>query len=108
MAQPPLFRVKSWRDTLYAMDERELEAVMEKAGRRRAQINRFKGLAEMDAGDLADTTMSPENRVLRQVTLDEADEADRIISILMGDNVEKRRDFIVKHAKQTEDLDLWA
>ena len=108
VAQPPLFRIKSGRDTLYAMDEAELETVMEKAGRRRAQINRFKGLAEMDAGDLADTTMNPEARVLRQVTLEEADEADRVISILMGDNVEKRREFIVKHAKSTEDLDLWA
>jgi DNA gyrase subunit B len=108
VAQPPLFRIKSGRDTLYAMEERDLEPILEKVGRRRAQVNRFKGLAEMDASDLADTTMNPENRVLRQVTLEEGEEADRIISILMGENVEKRRDFIIKHVKKTDDLDLWA
>jgi len=62
----------------------------------------------MDANDLGDTTMSPEHRIIRQVTLDEAEEADRIISILMGDKVEPRRNFIVEHAKETQNLDLWA
>jgi len=62
----------------------------------------------MDANDLATTTMSPENRVLRQVTLEQAKEADRIISILMGDQVEPRRNFIANHARQTQNIDLWA
>ncbi len=108
IAQPPLFRIKAGRDTHYALDDEDLERVMAGLGRRNVMVNRFKGLAEMDAADLAETTMSPENRVIRQVTLDEAEEADRIVSILMGDAVQPRRNFIVEHAKETENLDLWA
>ena len=108
IAQPPLFRIKVGRDTRYALDDKQLEDLLESLGRRNHTVNRFKGLSEMDANDLADTTMSPENRVIRQVTLDEAEEADKIISILMGEKVEPRRNFIVEHAKETQNLDLWA
>ena len=108
IAQPPLFRVKAGRDTHYALDEQQLETLLAGLSRRNVIVNRFKGLSEMDANDLADTTLSPENRVIRQVTLDEAEDADRIISILMGDKVQPRRDFIVAHAKETQNLDLWA
>lgn len=108
IAQPPLFRIKSGKDTYYALDDDDLEALLAKISRRNIMVNRFKGLSEMDAHDLAETTMSPENRTLRQVTLEEAEEADRIISILMGDSVEPRRNFIVEHAKETQNLDLWA
>ena len=62
----------------------------------------------MDADDLAETTMAPDKRVMRQVTLDEAEKADHIVSILMGDAVEPRRDYIANHARQIENLDLWA
>jgi len=108
IAQPPLYRIKSGRDTYYALDDDELKELQERLGRRRSTVFRFKGLAEMDANDLATTTMSPENRVLRQVTLEQAKEADRIISILMGDQVEPRRNFIANHARQTQNIDLWA
>lgn len=108
IAQPPLYRVKAGRDTYYALDDDELKELQERLGRRRSTVFRFKGLAEMDANDLATTTMSPENRVLRQVILDEAKQADRIISILMGDPVEPRREFIAKHARETQNIDLWA
>ena len=108
IAQPPLFRVKSGRETYYALNDKELEQVLVKIKRKNATVFRFKGLAEMDAGDLADTTMDPSNRVMRQVTMDEAEEADRIISILMGDEVEPRRDYIAHHARSVENLDLWA
>jgi len=108
IAQPPLYRVKSGRDTYYALNDKELEQLMARLRRRNATVYRFKGLAEMDANDLAETTMSPEKRVLRQVTLDEAEEADRIISILMGDAVEPRREYIAHHARSVENLDLWA
>jgi DNA gyrase subunit B len=108
IAQPPLFRIKVGRDTHYALEDEDLERLLATLNRRNVMVNRFKGLAEMDAHDLAETTMSPQNRVIRQVTLDEAEEADRIISILMGDQVEPRRDFIVTHAKETQNLDLWA
>ncbi len=108
IAQPPLYRIKAGRDTHYALDDVGLTRLQKELGRRRTIVYRFKGLAEMDAGDLAVTTMSPENRVLRQVTLEEAEQADRIISILMGDAVEPRRNFIAKHARTTENIDLWA
>jgi DNA gyrase subunit B len=108
IAQPPLFRIKVGRDTHYALEDEDLERLLGTLNRRNVMVNRFKGLAEMDAHDLAETTMSPVNRVIRQVTLDEAEEADRIISILMGDQVAPRRAFIVEHAKEMADLDLWA
>ncbi len=108
IAQPPLYRIKAGRDTHYALDDPGLTRLQKDMGRRRTTVYRFKGLAEMDAGDLAVTTMSPENRVLRQVTLEEAEQADRVISILMGDAVEPRRNFIAKHARTTENIDLWA
>ncbi|MCS7300588.1 MAG: DNA topoisomerase IV subunit B, partial [Fimbriimonadales bacterium] len=66
---------------------------------------RFKGLGEMNAEDLADTTMDPEKRVIVQVRLEDAMEAERIFSILMGDKVEPRRKFIEEHAKETTDID---
>ena len=108
IAQPPLFRVKSGRETYYALNDKELEKLLAQTKRRNATVFRFKGLAEMDSGDLADTTMAPDKRIMRQVNLDEAEEADRIISILMGDAVEPRRDYIAHHARSVENLDLWA
>ncbi len=108
IAQPPLFRIKSGRDTFYALDDNELAELQERLGRRRLVVNRFKGLSEMAPEDLAETTMAPEKRILRQVSLEEADDADRIVSILMGDNVLSRRGYIVDHAKEMENLDLWA
>jgi DNA gyrase subunit B len=108
VAQPPLFRIKARGETYYALDEPELEKLLEQIKSRDVVVNRFKGLSEMDAGDLADTTMDPENRVLRQVTVEQAEEADRIISTLLGDDVPRRRSFLVEHAKVAHDLDLWA
>ncbi|HCU37997.1 MAG TPA: DNA topoisomerase IV subunit B [Armatimonadetes bacterium] len=108
LAQPPLFRVKAKGDTYYALDERELEQLLKDIKSRDVTVNRFKGLSEMDADDLAETTMDPEKRVLRQVNLEQAEEADRIISTLLGDDVPRRRKFLVEHAKVAHDLDLWA
>ncbi len=108
VAQPPLYRIKAGRDTYYALDDEDLKRVQKESGRRRTTVYRFKGLAEMDAADLAVTTMSPDNRVLRLVTLEEAEQADRIISILMGDQVEPRRNYIAEHARTTQNIDLWA
>jgi DNA gyrase subunit B len=107
IAQPPLFRIKAGKETHYALDEAALAEVVSKLGKR-TTVYRFKGLSEMDADDLAETTMEPAHRKLKQVTLEEAEEAGRIISVLMGDNVEQRREFLVAHAKATQDLDLWA
>jgi DNA gyrase subunit B len=108
IAQPPLYRAKTGSDTYYALNDEELEALLKRLGNRKIQVSRFKGLSEMDAEDLAETTMAPEKRILRQVTLDLAQEADRVITILLGNNVPSRRAFLVEHAKETADLDLWA
>ena len=108
IAQPPLYRVKAGASTYYALDDADLERLRAELGRRRLTVNYFKGLSEMDAHDLADTTMDPENRVLRQVSIEDAVEADKIISTLMGNTVEPRRDFIRAHAAERRNLDLWA
>ena len=108
VAQSPLFRVKAKADTYYALDEAELAALLESLGNRDVTVNRFKGLSEMDADDLAETTMDPAHRILRQVTVDQAEEADKVISTLLGDDVVRRRKFLVEHAKVAHDLDLWA
>ncbi len=108
IAQPPLYRIKVGKETLYALDDDELAELQERLGGRRMTINYFKGLSEMDPNDLADTTMDPEHRVLRQVTMDDVAEADHMISTLMGVKVEPRREFIAEHAREVRDLDLWA
>jgi len=108
VAQPPLFRIKAKGETYYALDEEELDELQQSLGNRDMTVNRFKGLSEMDANDLAETTMDPEKRVLRQVTVEHAEEADKIISTLLGDDVPRRRDFLVEHAKVAHALDLWA
>lgn len=106
IAQPPLFRVRAGKDEqYYAKDEEELEHILKKIKKKHVQVTRFKGLGEMNAEDLADTTMDPANRVIVQVQLDDAMEAERIFSILMGDKVEPRRKFIEEHAKETTDID---
>ncbi|MHB8993758.1 MAG: DNA topoisomerase subunit B [Armatimonadota bacterium] len=108
IAQPPLYRVKVGSDTHYCLNDDDLAVLQEKYKNRKTVVSRFKGLSEMDAVDLADTTMDPAARVLLQVTLEAAQEADRIITILLGNNVPSRREFLVEHAKETQDLDLWA
>ncbi|MDW8106289.1 MAG: DNA topoisomerase (ATP-hydrolyzing) subunit B [Armatimonadota bacterium] len=106
IAQPPLFRVRVGKDEqYYAKDEQELQEILKKVKKKNVQVTRFKGLGEMNAEDLAETTMNPEKRVILQVRLDDAMEAERIFSILMGDKVEPRRKFIEEHAKETTDID---
>ncbi len=113
MAQPPLYRVKwSNADHDYVYSDRERDAVVKDglAGTKRLPkenaIQRYKGLGEMDYQELWETTMSPEHRTLLQVTLDEAAAADEIFSILMGEDVESRRSFIQRNAKDVRFLDI--
>ncbi len=108
IARPPLYRIKAGGDTYYAQDDAELEKLRGKLGKRKANTYRFKGLSEMQPDDLADTTMDPANRMLMRVTMEDAVEADRVISLAYGPKVEPRRDWIAQHAKETKDLDLWA
>ncbi len=102
LAQPPLYLVKKGKEGAYAWTEEQRKALVEKlAGGKEDSVNiqRYKGLGEMNAEQLWDTTMNPDTRTLKQVTIDSAAEADRIFSMLMGEEVAPRRDFIEKHAK---------
>jgi DNA gyrase subunit B len=100
VAQPPLYRVKMDGKYTYVHDDKGLEDLRTSNGQKKMEIQRFKGLAEMEAEQLWESAMNPETRVLKQITLEDASTADRMFSILMGEDVEARRDFIQKNAKE--------
>jgi len=102
IAQPPLYLVKRGKDQEYAYSEEQRKALVIKLGAGKEDavtIQRYKGLGEMNADQLWETTMDPARRTLKQVTIESAAEADRIFSMLMGDDVAPRREFIETHAK---------
>lgn len=108
IAQPPLYLVKRGKDQAYAWNEEQRKALVEKLGGGKedsVNIQRYKGLGEMNAQQLWDTTMNPNTRTLKQVTIESAAEADLIFSMLMGDEVAPRREFIESHAKYAK-LDI--
>ncbi|MFD6454235.1 toprim domain-containing protein, partial [Nocardia sp. NPDC060220] len=113
LAQPPLYKLKWMRsDPEFAYSDRERDALVEAglaAGKKINKddgIQRYKGLGEMNAKELWETTMDPSVRVLRQVTLDDAAAADELFSVLMGEDVEARRSFITRNAKDVRFLDV--
>ena len=107
IAQPPLFKVSKGKQEYYAYSDAELSEILDKIGRDgNKPIQRYKGLGEMDADQLWETTMDPEKRVLLQVQVTDAVKADKIFRRLMGDRVEPRREFIVDYAKRVTNLDI--
>lgn len=106
IARPPLYMVRKGKTQRYCYSDQELESILSDLGRQGITIQRYKGLGEMNADQLGETTMNPESRTILKVTLEDAVAADEIFSILMGDKVEPRREFIETHAREVVNLDV--
>jgi DNA gyrase subunit B len=106
IAQPPLYKISNKKQQAYAYSDRELAETLKRIGKENSSIQRYKGLGEMNPEQLWDTTMDPSRRTLLKVNLEDAVLADEIFTTLMGDKVEPRRDFIIRHARDVRFLDI--
>ena len=106
IAQPPLYRVARGKQEKYAYREEDMREIVGEFGEKGVTIQRYKGLGEMNAGQLWSTTMDPAHRILKQVKIEDAVYANEIFEKLMGENVDARRDFIRRHAKEVNNLDV--
>lgn len=106
IAQPPLFKVQKGKEQHYIYHDEDLDSLLTKLNSDRVSVQRYKGLGEMNPGQLWETTMDPEQRTMLQVNLNDAMQADMIFSLLMGEKVEPRRDYITSHALEVSNLDI--
>ena len=106
IAQPPLYQIRKGKKSWYTYSDDELTSKLDEVGRDNAVIQRYKGVGEMNPEQLWDTTMNPEGRTMLQVSMEDAEAADELFTILMGDKVEPRRQFIEEHAKLVRNLDI--
>ena len=106
IAQPPLYKIQSGKELKYAFDDEAKERMLKELGNRPSSVQRYKGLGEMNASELWDTTMDPKTRVLLQVTIDDAQVADEVFDMLMGKEVPPRKKFIQLYAKRVRNLDI--
>jgi len=105
IAMPPLYRVYKGKKQIYAYNDEEMSAALAELGQG-ANVSRYKGLGEMNPQQLWETTMNPETRVMKKVTIEDGILADQLFSVLMGDDVEPRREFIIEHAHEVINLDV--
>ncbi len=106
VAQPPLYRTQTGKEVNYCYSEKELKAIQDSAKGKKLTIQRYKGLGEMNPDQLWETTMDPATRICKRVEIEDAVSAEEYFSILMGDKVEPRREFIEAHAKEVRNLDV--
>jgi DNA gyrase subunit B len=106
IAQPPLYRIQNNREKLYAYSDAERDAILKKVRAKNPNVQRYKGLGEMNPEQLWETTMDPQNRVLLRVDIEDAVRASEIFDVLMGNNVAPRKRFIETHAKDVKNLDI--
>jgi DNA gyrase subunit B len=107
IAQPPLYKIQAGKEVYYAYsDEEKNKIIKEKLSGKKFEVQRYKGLGEMNPEELWETTMNPEKRILKQITLKDAEEADRLFTILMGTDIASRRQYIETYARQVQNLDI--